>query len=166
MQFLLSTSEQPRFAILYEDTHQRRHLKTYALCLKTKSVSPTELFVSKLDVGVSQIMPVPLPFGGVLVFGLSGVSYYREKRLAYPESTRPKSKRVEKHAFSLSVGQIISVCPYQGRLPSPRYLMADDWGGLHLIGLMNQPSEDAITWSLERIGETSLASVLCPLSAK
>ncbi|CAK0750170.1 hypothetical protein CVIRNUC_001969 [Coccomyxa viridis] len=74
MRFLEGTLK-PTLVVLYQDSKEARHIKTYEVNLKEKDLAEGPWRQSNLDAGASMIIPVPAPMGGAIVLGESVIAY-------------------------------------------------------------------------------------------
>ncbi|GME24473.1 uv-damaged dna binding protein [Neofusicoccum parvum] len=152
-------SEKPLLAFLYEEDEDSkirlrlRHLGFQSAGADEQAIAaldPLDGLREELDLGASHLIPVPAPCYGVLILGETSISYFND----YTKALVKKPLQ----------GSTIFVAWEQ--IDNQRFLIADDFGGLYLFMLLlDEPSGVVEGWRLDRIGETSRASVLVYLDA-
>ena len=65
----------PTICVLYEDTKEARHVKTYEVDVKEKTLRDGPWSQGDVEGGSSLIIPVPAPLGGAIVVGESVIVY-------------------------------------------------------------------------------------------
>eukprot|EP00271_Cylindrocystis_brebissonii_P010251 TRINITY_DN26392_c0_g1_i1.p1 TRINITY_DN26392_c0_g1~~TRINITY_DN26392_c0_g1_i1.p1 ORF type:complete len:1092 (+),score=241.19 TRINITY_DN26392_c0_g1_i1:211-3486(+) len=144
MKFLYGCAK-PTIAVLYQDTKEARHVKTYEIQLKEKDFAEGPWLQSNLDSGASLIIPVPPPLGGAIIVGEQTIVYHNG-----------------------SVFKAISMLPATTRAygrvdpDGSRYLLGDHLGMLHLLVIRHDKTR-VLGLKLEKLGETSAASSLAYL---
>ncbi|GJD12440.1 DNA damage-binding protein 1 [Galdieria sulphuraria] len=153
IQFLYGHSK-PTIAVLYTDSEENRHLKTYTVSLKDKDFGNGPLFQGNLESGASMLIPVPTPIGGVVVLGQETVTYISGSGLrGY-------------HSIPVSA----TIFRAYGRIDKDgtRYLLGDEKGILYLLVLEQSTSLSTFTETetkitglkIQTLGETSLPSTI------
>lgn len=134
--------ERPTIAILYQDTKQSKHIRTYAISLRDKEFEEGPWHHNNLDMGANIIIPVPMPLGGAIVIGEQTIMYFD--------------------------GKITKVIPMRQTIPKAygivdpdgsRYLLSDITGTLHLLVLVHE-NQKVVALKLEELGKTSVATTL------
>ena len=69
----------PTVAVLYEDTKEGRHVKTYEVNVKDKDFAEGPWAQNDVEGGSSLIVPVPAPLGGAIVIGEAVIVYLNKK---------------------------------------------------------------------------------------
>lgn len=141
IKFLYGCSR-PTIVVLYQDNKDARHIKTYEVVLKDKDFVEGPWSRNNLDNGASLLIPVPMPFGGVVIVGEETIVYCNANSFkAIP--TRSSSTKA------------------YGRVDpdGSRYLLGDHTGLLHLLVITHE-KERVTGLKLELLGETSIASTI------
>eukprot|EP00736_Rhodelphis_marinus_P012711 Rmarinus@m.8546 len=144
---LLHGCEQPTIAVLYEDHRDHRHLKTYEISLRDKDMLEGSLSQRNVEMGTSCLLPVPQPFGGVILIGQSTMSYHKA-------GMAPVTKSLNSQVFIGAWG-IIDM-DGTGEL---RYLLGDHLGQLYVLSVKHS-DETVVDLICDWIGETSIASAI------
>ncbi|KKY22382.1 putative uv-damaged dna binding [Diplodia seriata] len=152
-------SEKPLLALLYEEDEDSkirlrlRQLGFQSAGADEQAIAALDLvegLKEDLDLGASHLIPVPGPCYGVLILGETSITYFNDYTKALVK------KPLEESTIFVSWEQI----------DNQRFLLADDFGGLYLFMLLLDDGSGAVEgWRLDRIGETSRASVLTYLDA-
>eukprot|EP00898_Chlorokybus_atmophyticus_P002114 jgi/Chlat1/2903/Chrsp2S04662 len=132
----------PTIAVLYQDTKDFRHIKTYEVLLKEKDFGEGPWLQSNLDAGAGLVIPVPMPLGGAIVVG--------EQTLMYHNGTSFKA---------IPMHQTVTRAYGRVDVDGSRYLLSDNMGTLLLLVLLHDDSK-VLGLKLETLGETSAASTL------
>lgn len=145
--FLDGPYANPILALLYRDDRQARHLITYEVVVKndTEELVKWEMGATQLDASANLLIAVPYAPGGVIVVGEQAVCY-----------VPVKGKQVKQ-----SIGQptiYTTFCPLEG--PGYRFLLADEYGGIHVMVLLTESSKKVTGIQLSRVGDCSVASSL------
>lgn len=132
----------PTIAVLYQDQRYSRHIKTYAINVRDKEFAVGPWVQSNVEHNASELIPVPEPFGGVLILGHQTICYHSGNTfLSIPiQNTR--------------------MCAY-GWVDSDgsRLLISDHFGGLHVVILTPGTTRSVVqTAHIEALGQTSCAS--------
>lgn len=137
----LNCVEAPTIALLFEDTKEQRHVRTYVIDVESKEAVPGPWMQNNLDRGSSMLIPDPNSNGCIVV---------GENRI---------------HHCSSIGGNYITIAPTMmkswaqvGRGES-RFLLSDFKGNLFLLVL------ESAGMHLEKLGETSIASSICYLDS-
>ena len=153
--FLAADSEgrsPPRMALLWEDNQDNPQLKirelSYTPGTSSESGSAELQHVTdlhaELDLGVSHLIPVSLPYGGLLVLGERSIMYVDgdlEETISQP----------------LDADATVWTC--WEKVDDERWLLADDYG--HLLFLIIEVNQDRVTsWRLDHVGNISRATTL------
>ena len=138
----LSGFSKPTIAVLYQDQRHARHVKTYAINVRDKEFVNGPWAQCNVEHNASELIPVPDPFGGVLILGHQTICYHSGTSfLTIPiANTR--------------------MCAY-GWVDSDgsRLLISDHFGGLHVVILTPGLIPSLVqTAHIEALGETSCAS--------
>ncbi|KAL1619731.1 hypothetical protein SLS56_009987 [Neofusicoccum ribis] len=152
-------SEKPLLAFLYEEDEDSkillrlRHLGFQSAGADEQAIAaldPLDGLREELDLGASHLIPVPAPCYGVLILGETSISYFNDYTKALVK------KPLQESTIFVAWEQI----------DNQRFLIADDFGELYLFMLLLDESSGVVEgWRLDRIGETSRASVLVYLDA-
>lgn len=132
----------PTIAVLHQDQRYSRHIKTYAINVRDKEFAVGPWVQSNVEHNASELIPVPEPFGGVLILGHQTICYHSGNTfLSIPiQNTR--------------------MCAY-GWVDSDgsRLLVSDHFGGLHVVILTPGTARSVVqTAHIEALGQTSCAS--------
>ncbi|KAI8467206.1 MAG: mono-functional DNA-alkylating methyl methanesulfonate N-term-domain-containing protein [Monoraphidium minutum] len=138
----------PTVALLYEDAKHARHIKAYAVGLRSKDLEEAPLAHQNLDAGASMIIPVPAPLGGAIVVGEAVVTYFSAGPRQYQRTA------------ALCQTVVRAWCQIDD--DGSRYLLGDYLGGLHLLVLACVDGS-VVGLKLQHLGTTSAASALCYL---
>ena len=133
----------PTIAVLFEDAYRTRHVKSYAIDIKTKDSSPTEFVMQNLDNGANKLI-APL-CGGLIVVGESTICHFdgKDQRAIYTNSTEIEA-----------IGQI----------DDHRYLLGDYMGNLSLLGIdISDGTVQQLT--TESLGKTTIPSTISYLDS-
>ena len=148
IQFLHGTPK-PTIAVLYKDMKDAVHIKTYEIGIREKEFLSSPWAMNDLDRGSSIIIPVPAPLGGVVVLGEQTIVYLN-KTDADPEI------RIK----PISTPHFVNIVSYGAIDPDgSRYLLGDHDGTLYML-VVKSDGQRVQKLSLERLGETSIASTL------
>lgn len=128
------SARRPLLAVLSRDQKDVRHLRTYELHTLEKDLVDGPWQTERpLDSGASSLIPVPLPFGGVLVLGSSSVSFVGPSGGAGPSN----SGDVVTIATPMKQTRINA---YEAIVAGDRYLLGDETGRLMLLKLQHDGS--------------------------
>ncbi|UPX18848.1 uncharacterized protein EKO05_0009133 [Ascochyta rabiei] len=146
-----SIDENPKIALLYEDTHSQVKLKVREIKHSGDEVELEEGDVCKADIelGSSHLIPVEEPSHGLIVIGETSIGYYND--VSGELQTEPLEEATIFVAWE--------------RVDSQRFVLADDYGRLYLFMLILDEKNRVQSWKLDVIGQTSRASVLVYLDA-
>ena len=175
----------PTICVLYQDTKEARHVKTYEIDLKTKDLVPGPWCQSDVEGGTSLIVPVPSPLGGALLLGETIIAYAGHERWrsgsglgdAHSKGKGPASASASVAAHSQAgVGSpraseksltVRAVATRAGPFTAhgavdadgSRVLLSDSAGLLHLL-VVSHDGARVKGLKLEVLGETSVASTI------
>ncbi|EFN59838.1 hypothetical protein CHLNCDRAFT_29381 [Chlorella variabilis] len=147
----------PTIAVLYEDTKEQRHVKTYEVSLREKELVEGPWQQSNLDAGASMLIPVPAS-GGAMVVGESVVTFIA-----------PGVVRSAAIKPTLAYGQVDD--------DGSRFLLSDFLGNLYLLLLLREEGAAGASSSsgagagavaglkLEPLGRTPAASTIAYLDS-
>jgi DNA damage-binding protein 1 len=76
IKFLYGTA-QPTIVVLYQDTKEARHVKTYQISLSQKEFSEGPWNLPNVEGGASMIITLPKPFGMTFLFSSLLFSSFR-----------------------------------------------------------------------------------------
>ncbi|KAK2763344.1 DNA damage-binding protein 1 [Arachnomyces sp. PD_36] len=168
--------QKPRLALLYEDHKKMPKLRIRELDYKagmdgwSAELEGKYDFADPLEMGASELIPVPAPTGellsfldlyylrGLTVFDVGGLLILGETSIIYLNDA--KNESVTRH---LERGPNLFVAWAQ--IDSQSWLLADDYGELMKLELTFDGAGDVDGWNFEYLGETSRASVLVYLGA-
>ena len=134
----------PSLAMLYEDSKEGRHLKTYEVLLREKDLSDGPWPQVNVEAGATML--VAIKSGGVLVIGETSITYLSGsdfKAIAVPF-------------------MVVRACE---PIDDSRFLLGDHLGGLHVL-LLDVPAGGGPVTGLvlERMGTTSVPTTLSYLT--
>ncbi|CAM9095121.1 unnamed protein product [Ectocarpus sp. 4 AP-2014] len=138
----LSGCPKATIAVLYQDQRNARHIKTYTISTRDKEFDTGPWAQLNVEHNASELIPVPAPFGGVLILGHQTICYHSGK------------------AFITIPIQNTRMCAYGWvDADGSRLLVSDHSGGLHVVILTPDATSTAVeTAHIEALGETSCAS--------
>lgn len=143
---------QPTLAVLYEDTKEQLHLKTYVVDLQEKELAPGPWAQAHLNRFAHSLVAVPAPLGGLLVLGDEAVFYFN----AAGEMVQHPHQRALKASCALTPD-------------GTRYLLSDNVGALHLLALtppaQGSSTGNAVQLALSKLGVASPAASLAYLDS-
>lgn len=138
----------PTIGFIYKDMSGTSHVTTYEVSLKEKEFSPGPWFKNNIANEASLMIPVPQPFGGVIVVALESILYINgtQERVRAPPMI--KTSPIQCYASIDTDGT--------------RYLLADLTGRLYCLILEAQDYRlsdklEVKDMRLEYLGETSIA---------
>eukprot|EP01135_Chromosphaera_perkinsii_P006121 Nk52_evm1s407 gene=Nk52_evmTU1s407 len=146
----------PTIALLYQDTKDCRHVRTYEVNLGEKEFSEGPWSQSNVETAAGMLIPVPMPHGGVLIVGEQTITYHRGG----------------KNFKSISIKATEMKC--FGRIDDngSRFLLGDHNGKLYVVMLESKSKSgsgsalsggNSVDLKLEELGETSIPSCLAYL---
>lgn len=132
----------PTIAVLYQDQRSARHIKTYTVNVRDKEFIAGPWSQFNVEHNASELIPVPEPFGGVLILGHQTICYHSGK------------------TFTTIPIQHTKMCAYGWvDKDGSRLLIGDHFGGLHVVILTAGAGGSTVkTAHIEALGETSCAS--------
>lgn len=132
----------PTIAVLYQDQRYARHIKTFAVNVRDKELIAGPWAQFNVEHNASELIPVPEPFGGVLILGHQTICYHSGR------------------SFITIPIQNTRMCAYGWvDTDGSRLLISDHFGGLHVVILTPNAAGSAVqTAHIEALGETSCAS--------
>ncbi|KAL4429821.1 hypothetical protein ABPG77_010938 [Micractinium sp. CCAP 211/92] len=143
----LDGCDTPTIAVLYEDTKEQRHVKTYEVSLRDRELVEGPWRQSNLDAGSSMLIPVPGTAGAVVV-GESVITFISANAV---RSTAIKPTMVKAY------GQVDA--------DGSRFLLSDYLGNLYLLLLLREGATGVSALKLEPLGRTPAASTLSYLDS-
>ncbi|PSC68559.1 DNA damage-binding 1 [Micractinium conductrix] len=136
----------PTIAVLYEDTKEQRHVKTYEVSVRDKELVEGPWRQSNLDAGSSMLIPVP-GSGGAVVVGesvLTFISAHAQRSTAIKPTMVKAYGQVDADGF--------------------RFLLSDYLGNLYLLLLLREGA-GVSALKLEALGRTPAASTISYLDS-
>ena len=135
----------PTLCILYEDNRRSRHVKTSGIDLREKELISGTWQQNNVDFSASLLIPVPSPLNGVIVIGLTTITYISGTGII--------------QTVEISPTQICSYCRID---PSgTRYLLSDNHGQLMVLALHVDPTGNkVISITTDILGTTSIAETI------
>jgi DNA damage-binding protein 1 len=137
----------PTIAVLYEDTKEQRHVKTYEVSLRDKELVEGPWRHSNLDAGASMLIPVP-GSGGAVVVGDSVITFV-------------SAQTVRSAAIKPTVIKAYGAVDADGS----RFLLSDYLGNLYLLLLLREDGAGVSALKLEALGRTPAASTISYLDS-
>lgn len=138
----LAGFNKPTIAVLYQDQRDACHVKTYAVNVRDKEFLQGPWAQSNVEHNASELIPVPQPFGGVLIMG--------HQTICYHSGTSFMTIPIHNTKMCAS-GWVDS--------DGSRLLIGDHLGGLHVVILAADSTGGAVkTAHIEALGQTSCAS--------
>lgn len=137
----------PTIAVLYEDTKEQRHVKTYEVSLHDKELVEGPWRHSNLDAGASMLIPVP-GSGGAVVVGDSVITFV-------------SAQAVRSAAIKPTVIKAYGAVDADGS----RFLLSDYLGNLYLLLLLREDGTGVSALKLEPLGRTPAASTISYLDS-
>ena len=148
IQFLHGTSK-PTIAVLYIDTKDAVHIKTYEIGLREKEFISSPWAQNDLEGGSNKIIPVPAPIGGVIVLGEETIVYLNKR-----------DDETDVFLKAINIPERASIVCYGAIDPDgSRYLLGDHDGTLYLLVILHD-GKKVKELKIERLGETSIPSTL------
>jgi DNA damage-binding protein 1 len=169
IKFLCATAK-PTIAVLYQDTKEARHVKTYEVSLKDKDFTEGPWCQNDVEGGSSLIIPVPAPLGGAILVGETVIVYLNKQQLDSGEGASAGTvigggggggaaggggmiiKAIATKAANIMAYGAVDA-------DGSRYLLSDSTGMLHLLVLVHDHRR-VHALKLEPLGHTSIASSL------
>ena len=158
----------PTICVLYEDTKEARHVKTYEVDVKEKCLVDGPWAQNDLEGGSSLIIPVASPLGGAIVVGESVIVYLNKDGGNMGEMVGDRNVPGATGRDPGQSGMIVkaiatksvNVMAYGAvDADGSRYLLGDSTGMLHLLVLVHDEAR-VHALKLESLGQTSIASSL------
>eukprot|EP01127_Copromyxa_protea_P023248 TRINITY_DN865_c0_g1_i1.p1 TRINITY_DN865_c0_g1~~TRINITY_DN865_c0_g1_i1.p1 ORF type:complete len:1101 (-),score=191.49 TRINITY_DN865_c0_g1_i1:52-3354(-) len=137
---------QPTIAVLYQDSKDARHVKTYELSLGYKDIREGPWSLPNVEGASEMLISLPAPFGGTLIVGEQSIIHHNGESFS---SLAMKPTIIKAYGFIDSTGE--------------RILLGDHLGGLYVLILENDQSK-VTGMKLETIGQTSCPSTLSYLN--
>ena len=133
----------PTICMLYEDSRNSRHIKTFVVDMKEKELAPGPWAQSNVEHGARLLIPVPSPTNGVIVVG--------EATITYLSGTGNVQSVSMQHTQICSCGVINS--------DGTRYILGDHRGILYVL-VLRKKGEVVKSMAIDLIGTTSIAETL------
>eukprot|EP01105_Mastigella_eilhardi_P017926 TRINITY_DN4133_c0_g1_i1.p1 TRINITY_DN4133_c0_g1~~TRINITY_DN4133_c0_g1_i1.p1 ORF type:complete len:1128 (+),score=278.84 TRINITY_DN4133_c0_g1_i1:36-3419(+) len=135
----------PVLVLLHQDHKDARHVKTYELNLRKKTMTDGPWSLANVESGTTMLIPIPQPLGGVIVVG--------EQTITYHSGTTDggyKSHSIPATAMLVN-----------GRIDADgsRHLLVDHQGVLHVLMLQHDGAK-VLNVDLVRLGKVCHASAL------
>ncbi|KAI8053350.1 CPSF A subunit region-domain-containing protein [Syncephalis plumigaleata] len=142
---LHTTDEMPLLAVLYQDSHFARHVKTYHINMTEQELVAGPWSYGNVDRGAETIVPLPLPVGGLLVLGMTTIIYVNEngQRVTTPER-EPSA---------------IECYGYIGNDKS-RILLANHLGHLFMLAVVCDRDATVMQLELKKLGQVSIPTTV------
>ncbi|KJE89467.1 UV-damaged DNA binding protein, variant [Capsaspora owczarzaki ATCC 30864] len=133
--------DRPTILVLYQDTKETRHVKTYQVLLKEKEFAEGPWAQNNVEGGASLLIPVLMPLGGVLIVGEQTITYHSGS------------------AFR-SVAMRPAIIKCYSVIDTNRFLLADSEGNLLSVLLTHDRQDKVTAIKIDRLGVTSILSCL------
>ena len=140
----LYCSPVPTIAVLFEDTKEQRHVKTYCVNINSQDLGQGPWMMSNLDRGSTLLIPTPSNDGCIVV---------GERNIHYRSSTG---------VTSITIAPTLMKTWAQVGSDGSRFLLSDYLGNIFLLVL---ESGQTPSIKIEKLGTTSIASSLCYLDS-
>mmetsp|Transcript_6838 Transcript_6838/g.17214 ORF Transcript_6838/g.17214 Transcript_6838/m.17214 type:complete len:1079 (-) Transcript_6838:121-3357(-) len=138
----LHCTKNPTIAVLHH-AHDSRHVRTYEVVLSEKEFVGGPWSQANVEHGSSKLIPVPAPFGGVLIIG--------ESMIGYHNGTTQKCIPLKRELLIKAHAQVDR--------DGSRFLIGDQHGMLHILVL--QHSDTAVLdLSFSELGPVSIPATL------
>jgi DNA damage-binding protein 1 len=135
----------PTLCILYEDNRRSRHVKTSGIDLREKELIAGTWQQNNVDFSASLLIAVPSPLNGVIVIGLTTITYISGTGII--------------QTVEISPTQIVSYCRIDAA--GTRYLLSDNNGQLMVLALhVDGPANKVISITTDILGITSIAECI------
>jgi DNA damage-binding protein 1 len=144
--------DKPTLCLLSEDNRGSRHLSTYTVDPKNKSLIAGPWRQKNVDAEAAQLLPVMEPMRGVLCFARTTISYVSGGTASAAGSTQTIGV---KPMFVTSFGRIDE--------NGTRYAVGDDKGNLFVLVIICSSNGTVTSLALEYLGNTSISTALCYL---
>ena len=134
---------EPTIAVMYED-YNYKHVKTYKVDVAAKELKEGPWFQNDVDHNAQLLVPVPAPYGGVMVIG--------NNHITYCNGTANGSKPI-----TIAIRTTTIYC--HGVIDAQRYILGDHVGVLYVLHLTTH--ENMVTeLTLEKMGVTSIPNTI------
>jgi DNA damage-binding protein 1 len=162
----------PTVCMLYQDTSNLRHVKTFVVDAKDKDFSVGPWSHNNVEFGASLIIPVPAPIGGILLVGACSITYLGPAMNGASNSSSSSSSSSNHHSYPATVGgvqiQTVDISPCLVCCHAciaedgSRFLLGDHRGVLSVVVLALDPSNhhQVLGLSIDTAGVTSIAESL------
>ena len=151
IKFLHGTPK-PTIAVLYRDTKDAVHIKTYEIGIREKEFVSSPWAQNDLEGGSNKIIPVPAPIGGVVVLG--------QEIIVYLNKFEDDADVFLKAINIPNIPDRTNITCYGAIDPDgSRYLLGDADGTLYLLVILHD-GKRVRELKIERLGDTSIASTL------
>lgn len=141
----LNGCKRPTLAILYRDEDDGAHVRTYEVFLAEQDLSAEPWSRSNLDGPVWRLIPMPAPYGGVIMIAEQWISYTNGSDLYITRQIDPMLIR----------------CYGQVDLDGSRFLLGDQQGKLMMLVLdLDRETAEVQALQVEQLGETSSAATV------
>ncbi|KAK5331714.1 hypothetical protein LTR93_000719 [Exophiala xenobiotica] len=145
------SKEDPKLAILWEDNQENPQLKIRELKYYPGGEQATadletiaELNGDQLDKGVSHLIPVAAPYGGLIILGDHAIRYV---------------DRDLNNVITQPLDDNATIWTCWTKIDDQRYLLADDFGRLFFL-MIEVSGFEVSSWRLDPVGEASKAACL------
>lgn len=139
--------QSPTFCLLSEDSKGVRRLKLYSVDVNEKDISEVEWSNAQVDNNAQVLIPVPLPYGGVIVISASSVTYINGN-----SNVRCAVAIQESHVTAFT-----QITDHENR-----FLFGNQQGELFLLVFKpNQTKKQVESLVVEPLGVTSIPEQLC-----
>jgi len=139
---ILSGTNKPTIVILYQDTKEARHVKTYEIDLIKKELKEGPWNLPNVEGGASMIITLPKPYGGTIIVGEQSIIYHNGQ-------------------FFKSLAMKTTIMKAYGKIDASgkRILLGDHMGNIHVLVLTTEGN--VVTgMTLETLGESSCPSTI------
>ncbi len=143
---------QATIAVLYKDNKNHKHIKTYELNLREKTLGDGPWSLPNVEHGAESLIPVRNPLGGVIIIGSSTLTYNSGTEL----------KSIPTRATKFESWGLVDKATTGGPRSIIRYLLSDSVGVLSMLVLKYEGSAIQ-SMDMDVLGETSISSSICYL---
>ncbi|KAI9594127.1 mono-functional DNA-alkylating methyl methanesulfonate N-term-domain-containing protein [Syncephalis fuscata] len=143
--FLHTESDQPLLAVLYQDAHFSRHLKTYRINMGEQELVAGPWSCGNVDPGATLLVPVPLPMGGVLILGMTKITYANDNN-QHIDSTERVPSNIQCYGLIDANGS--------------RILLGDHYGHLFMLLVISDQNSVVKQLELKPLGQISIPTTV------
>jgi len=135
----------PTIVVLYQDTKEARHVKTYEISLEDRDFKEGPWQLANVEGGASTLITLPKPIGGTIILG--------EQSIVYHDGTTFRSLSMK-----------TTLIKAWGKLDDGRLLLGDHVGKLYVL-VLERDGDKVTSMHLEELGVTSYPSTITYLDS-